>query len=289
MEMANARDDIDASLSRLTVGDLTLVMLRYGAEVAIRPAASSGFLMLQFVLSGKIEVEHDGLLTESRAGQGLIIESLDNRSLRWSADCEQLIIPVRRSIVSRAVEAVTGLPSPSRYGFDECFDLDTPAGQSLVALARYLLLCPAEISGPASPTGALLADLLAHHLVLNHRGPLVAKPQTTVAPYHVIRAEKFMRLKFAEHIGLNEIAAHAGVSTRTLSAAFRRFRNTSPMEWLRNFRLDQVRTSLQSGTAPTVAYTAARSGFAHPGRFSEIYRARFGESPNVTLAAARRG
>ena len=59
------------------------------------------------------------------------------------------------------------------------------------------------------------------------------------------------------------------------------------MERLRELRLEQVRAALCDGTAMTVANAAAMAGFPHAGRFSEIYRQHFGESPNITLAKAR--
>ena len=288
MEVRGRPQRVDAAMSRLRVGDIDLVRLRYGSDVAIQPEPSNEVLLLQFVLSGKVEVEHDGLLTTGKEGQGLIIEDLDHRHLRWSADCEQLIIPVKRAIISRAIEMLTGRPAPPRYGFDQCFDLAQPSGASLLALARYLLHCPAPIAAPGSPAGGLVAELLAHHLILAHCDKGLIETQSSAAPYHVVRAEKYMREHFGASVSINDLASHAGVSARTLSAAFRRFRGVSPMERLRDMRLDQVRQWLLDGTAVTVASAAARAGFAHAGRFSEIYRHRYGESPNITLSNGRR-
>ena len=277
-----------AVMSRLRVGDLHLVRLRYGSDVAIWPEPSNEFLLLQFVLSGQVEVEHEGTLTVGREGQGLIIEALERRHLRLSADCEQLIIPVRRSTISRAIEVLTGRPAPSRYDFDQSFDLGQPSGASLLSLARYLLLCPPGIASSGSPIGTLAADLLAHHLILAHREGVTFEPQSSAAPYHVVRAERYMRENFALPICIDDLANSAGVSARTLSAAFRRFRGVSPMARLRELRLEQVRAALCDGTAMTVANAAAMAGFPHAGRFSEIYRQHFGESPNISLAKARK-
>lgn len=289
LECDDRNGRINAALSLLSIGDINFIKLRYGSNVAVRPAPSSGFVMLQFVLSGHVQVEHDRRLTEGRAGEAIIIESLDQRALRWSADCEQLIVPIRRSTIARAMETLTGRPSPSLYGFDRSFSLDTPEGRSLMALAGYLMSLPPVMGAGNAATSALLADVLAHHLLLHHRSEAIDGFAVAAVPYHVHRAEKFMRANVAANIDLDSIAAHAGVSTRTLSAAFRRFRDASPMEWLRNHRLEQVRTRLLAGEAVTVASAAAQAGFLHAGRFSQLYRDRFGESPNITLAAARRG
>ncbi|WP_414902296.1 AraC family transcriptional regulator [Sphingomonas flavalba] len=288
MELAAPSRRCDASLSRMPVGGLSLVKLRYGSEVAVRPEPSSGFVMLQLVLSGWIQVEHAGGITICPADHGLILESLDQRSLRWSADCEQLIIPIQRATLARAAETLTGRPAPARFAFDTTFALDSATGLSMTALARYLIAHPAAGSAARDATGALAMEMLAHHLLLNHADGAPAAPVGPAVPYHLRRAEDFMRRHLGDDIDMEGIAAAAGVSARTLHAAFRRFRGTSPIEWLRQTRLDEARTRLTSGHAVTVAHVAACVGFRHPGRFSSLYRDRFGEPPHATLDRARR-
>jgi len=61
-----------------------------------------------------------------------------------------------------------------------------------------------------------------------------------------------------------------------------RYRNMTPMEHLRNVRLDRARDLLMSGNVQ-VADAASDCGFSHQGRFASRYRARFGESPSITL------
>ena len=287
MALTETSSSVDASLGKLTVGDVSLVLLRYGTEVTVRPMPTVDYVMLQFIISGSIEVEYAGVRTEGRAGSGLIIESLFERSLKLSDDCEQIIIPVPRALIARAAERITGKPSPANYDFDRTFNLSDAAGQSLLAFLRYLLAIPPTMAAPTDPTGQLMSELIAHHLIQNHRNSVPSSPQSTIAPYYVLRAERFMRSNVDRPLELTDIAQQAGVSPRTLSAAFRRFRDATPMEWLRDHRLDLVRTWLRSENVTTIAYTAAKAGFTHPGRFSQIYRDRFGESPSETISITR--
>lgn len=66
---------------------------------------------------------------------------------------------------------------------------------------------------------------------------------------------------------------------------FRRHLDTSPMTYLRQIRLRRAHRDLLTGdpTRDTVAEIAIRWGFAHTGRFSQVYRIEFGQSPSVTL------
>ena len=74
-----------------------------------------------------------------------------------------------------------------------------------------------------------------------------------------------------------------GVSTRSLYAGFRDFVGASPMQYLRELRLERARAELLGSDAANVAAVALRWGFAHLGRFSSEYRQRFGETPSETL------
>lgn len=100
------------------------------------------------------------------------------------------------------------------------------------------------------------------------------------------RATEFIDTHAGEPIGLSEIAAAAGLGPRGLQHAFARHRDTTPLGYLRQVRLERAHRELQ-GADPTrgdtVAAIAARWGFPHPSRFSADYRRRYGRYPSTTL------
>ena len=60
----------------------------------------------------------------------------------------------------------------------------------------------------------------------------------------------------------------------------------SPMQLLRNLRLDKIRQELLSASVDSnVSEVAMRWGYTHLGRFAAAYRKRFGEAPNETRQA----
>jgi transcriptional regulator GlxA family with amidase domain len=110
-----------------------------------------------------------------------------------------------------------------------------------------------------------------------------------VAPSSVRKAETFIAANADQPICLEEIARAADVPSRTLLNSFRQFRQTSPMRYLRDLRLERARAQLsryQPGA--TIASVALDVGFTHLGRFSQDYAARFGEKPSETLDRARK-
>jgi AraC-like DNA-binding protein len=102
----------------------------------------------------------------------------------------------------------------------------------------------------------------------------------------VRRAVAFIDASLGEPIGLAEIAAAARMSPRGIQLAFRRERDTTPLEYLRDTRLAAAHADLVAAgptTGVSVAAIAARWGFAHPGRFAAAYRRRYGQVPSTTL------
>ena len=85
-----------------------------------------------------------------------------------------------------------------------------------------------------------------------------------------------------------DVAAALGVSVRSLQQGFRQWRNTTPLEFLRQSRLRLVRDELcRSGGETEVTTVALRHGSMHLGRFSTYYQSAFGELPSTTLRRRR--
>jgi transcriptional regulator GlxA family with amidase domain len=106
-------------------------------------------------------------------------------------------------------------------------------------------------------------------------------------PAYVRRADDFMRANAAAPIRMEQVAAAAGCSVRTLDAVYRRFRDTTPLAALHAIRLEQVSAELNhSVTGASIREVSRRFGFTNPGRFAAAYRRRFGEGP--AEAAKRR-
>jgi len=85
------------------------------------------------------------------------------------------------------------------------------------------------------------------------------------------------------------LARACQVTPRTLQRHFRQFLGQSPIEVLREIRLNCVRRDLLlAHDGVNVGELASRYGFTHLGRFSGWYRDRFGETPSATLRPAQK-
>ncbi len=110
------------------------------------------------------------------------------------------------------------------------------------------------------------------------------KPSDRLLPRSVRRALDAMHANVGHAWTVTELAAVAGVSTRTLQRQFLAFLGKAPRAVLRDIGFERARRELLQGSpGARVVDIALRSGFPHCGRFSVEYRRRYRETPSQTL------
>jgi AraC-like DNA-binding protein/tetratricopeptide (TPR) repeat protein len=103
-------------------------------------------------------------------------------------------------------------------------------------------------------------------------------------PRGVRRALEALHANIGRRWSVTELAAIAGVSSRTLQRQFTVFVGKTPQVLRQDIALEQARHELLQGVpGEKVMDVALRCGFPHLGRFSVAYRRRYGESPSGTL------
>ncbi|MBW8903246.1 MAG: helix-turn-helix domain-containing protein [Bradyrhizobium sp.] len=103
-------------------------------------------------------------------------------------------------------------------------------------------------------------------------------------PRSVRRALDAMRGHVAHTRSVTDLAAEAGVTSRTLQRQFLTFLSKTPRAMLRDIGFENARRELLQGSPGSkVMDVALRYGFPHCGRFSIEYRRRYDETPSQTL------
>jgi AraC-like DNA-binding protein len=224
---------------------------------------------------------------ESCQGLGSIASPSLPLTMRWSADSDQLMVRVARPFLERMLAAQRGQPVERPLEFHVGFEWrSTPAWQCVL---KFLVDCaenglePAEHKLMLAHAEELVATTLLAEQPHNYRDEPLPR-RTAVLPRHVHRVQEYLRAHAHEPVSAAQLAEVAGCSLRGLYAGFQEFCGQSPMQYLRELRLERVRSDLLSGCISTnVSGVALRWGFAHLGRFSAEYKARFGEQPSETL------
>jgi AraC family ethanolamine operon transcriptional activator len=101
----------------------------------------------------------------------------------------------------------------------------------------------------------------------------------------VARAIALLRDHVSEPVTMAELSREAGVSDRTLRAAFHDVLGLSPKQYAIAQRLNAAREALCAADPQTTTVTdiATAYGFYELGRFAGRYRDAFGEVPSQTL------
>lgn len=106
----------------------------------------------------------------------------------------------------------------------------------------------------------------------------------SIVPQVVRVAEEYIVEHAGEAPTLAQIAQAANVSVRSLSLNFKKFRGSTPGQFLREQRLQTARKLLLAADhGQTVQQIAHRLSYTHMGEFAKTYRERFGELPSDTL------
>lgn len=224
------------------------------------------------------------------SGSALVVDALDITQVRFGAGLDFQGLSIGSDALHAHLALRLDAPVGRRVQFASSLSADDPRLRVLHSLGQAmrdglsgdapLAQAPAALSSLREAILGMVVDTLAHSYTdrLNRRAPPMPSPRS------VLRAIDFIHQHAEEPLTLADIAAAAGTSARSLQEAFRRFRECTPMEYLRRLRLQRAREDLLDPAKPgRVAPIAMRWGFAHLGLFSIRYRAAYGESPRDTL------
>ncbi|MFF3563984.1 GlxA family transcriptional regulator [Streptomyces sp. NPDC002574] len=97
---------------------------------------------------------------------------------------------------------------------------------------------------------------------------------------------RWMEENCDRELPLEDIAAHAGTSARTLNRRFREQTGTTPLQWLHRARVRRAQYLLES-TSHSVDRIAVQAGFGSPTAFRERFKRVVGTSPQAYRRAFR--
>ncbi|MCL4778886.1 MAG: helix-turn-helix transcriptional regulator [Gammaproteobacteria bacterium] len=272
-----------------SLGQVSIHALHYGAAVQIEAHPDDSYLFL-VLLHGAGTLSQEGFTGPLDPQLIRAMNPTGPATMRFMAGEVNLTVRIPAALLHAWLEETTGRPVAAALHFAQ--PADQGAGNA-PGLRRFLyFLCrefeQRETGIVSSPTVCrqlerTLVSLVMTELPHNYSESLEAG-RTGPAPVYIRNAEQYIRSNADQPLTLRNLAAIAGVSERTLQAGFRRYRQTTPMEYLRDHRLDLAHHGLAMTAAGgrSVTDIALACGFNHLGKFAKCYRARFGETPSET-------
>ncbi len=288
------RARLDARHNHFAGERLSLNYIEYGAKTLIAPGELENFYLLQIPLEGGASIVNGSVSYYSHPGRAALLNPHLATTMIWEEHCRQILVWIDRLAMQEHLSAQLGSAARMPLTFLGGLDLSKGDGARLMRLVFHLVE-EVDQGIPAIGGGGLMARQIEAAVMSglldaqehNYRA-FIGAPSARLAPRQVRQAEEFMLAHLDRPIDLDDVARAAGISTRALQQGFKDFRNTTPMSFLRDARLDRAHHDLQSA-APgiTVTDVALHWGFNHFGRFAQMYRARYGCSPSETLSAAK--
>lgn len=261
----------------IPVGQVGIGTIRFGNMHVHVPSIADYHLTL-ICLDGHADIKVNNEEFQIGGNSGLIIAPGEEMRGTFSEDCEQFFVRISSA-------AIRDHSANCDVRFRKRIDLNDSQLRPWLSQLRMIGDDPlmAQLIQDNRLFGQEYERLLVNLLLAGQAHDDSRQRSSSIAPGSVRKAEAFIHANLTEPITLADIAAASGVPTRTLLESFRRFRDTSPIRYLKDARLDWVRERLLIDHNVTASSAAMDAGFNHLGRFASEYLKRFGEFPSKSL------
>ncbi len=204
-------------------------------------------------------------------GDILLFHPGDNHACAQSdggtLDYRSLNIP--KATIQALSEEITG--RPGLPGFSQTVIQNREAACCLRILHSLILSGSAEFEKEE-------ALFLLLSLLIQHYGQPFEQ-SIPECPGEIETACAFMEAHSAEHLCLDQICRHVGLSKSTLLRAFTKTKGVTPYRYLENIRIGKAKKFLEQGASPIEA--ALQTGFSDQSHFTNYFSRFIGLAPGV--------
>ncbi len=288
---------VDGRVATRSVGDVSAVFVRYGANVLVEATPTAE----RFVLTVPLGPMGAGVTRIARTRTSAFVLASGSRTLMHpDGRAGALVYSLRKERLGAHFEGLLGRPPRRPLDFAEVDDggdaapahggaAPGAAAHALDAVCRSLWQTAQEQPEAGSGLARLLEDQLctAVLLGLEHSGAAELRaPAGDVRPSHAQAARDWLAAHLAEPVTVTDLARGIGLSVRQVQHVVRAEYDVTPLGLLRELRLVEAHRLLRAASPHerTVAGIAHDCGITHLGRFAQAYRERYGLTPAQSLA-----
>lgn len=280
---------LDVCINAAILGSVVFGYDHFGTPVAIQTGLTYGDYTVLLPIREHVELVtgKDSIICGPQLA-GVLSPTRDHL-FRTQADSAKLHLRLSGTALTRHLAALLGAPPEAPLELAPEMSLTEGCGRKLAGYLRLVLADFLENGSLlwSSTTLNAFEEFVISELLLSHPNnytEALRRLERPIVPGDVRRVIEYMKAHLRSPITLSEIVQVSGLPGRTLFKHFKDSLAVSPMRYLREIRLDEVRKALlRAEREEGVAAIAARWGFDHMGRFSSEYRKRYGESPSETL------
>lgn len=283
----------NATMLSTNAGRVKLTRFSYGAGIFLDQFdQDAGKILVLNTLNGALKHKSQDRDAVTTAGESFVVDC--SRTDYWLEGDDrhmQLNLTIDHDVMEEIAERWFGfIPDNALWRMQTKFGGDNSRWLQLLDYSIRSINSGVE-QASNEKLGQHLEELICVELLrqwASQAGIDLSKGATTASPYYVRCAEEIFSDEAKSMPTIASVASRIGVSARTLSAGFKRFRGVNPRTFLASRRLEGLRKDLL--TAPdhlTIAYIASDWGYVNFGHMARNYKQRFGELPSQTQASAK--
>ena len=284
-----ARSPISAKLQLFELPRTAFFSLKLPSARVVIPAGN-GFVAVTIVSKGRIRTTSPKRGGEWEAGTAHVVNH-DDYGLDFTSDenLDCIALCFRKPLLQEYARKFNGRDASWSETFNTVLSLDSEAGECFTRYARFfwgeLNRGGAFLHSPLA-TGEIEDSLWALLLSATQRERHDRGHQRGGGHAAYVKpAEEFILGHLDTPLRVVDIADAVGVSVPTLNRAFRKYHGIGPKAFLKQRRLDRVRSELLRADphATTVTAIATKHAFWHLSQFAADYKRAFREAPSDTL------
>ncbi|MGO3890814.1 MAG: AraC family transcriptional regulator [Paenalcaligenes sp.] len=277
---------INSALIHAEINDLSFIILRYGASVHVAPDFLNNFYLFQVPIFGKSSIQIANKTIFADCHKAIIISPDVPVRMDWHEECIQFLIKIPKPLLDHACMQLLDIAPEEQIEFQPEYELNNSNSMAWQHQVSAMLSYATEHQYPEKLLKNLQSNLLQHLLLTqpNNYSRYFHREQRMTGQRRLRLARRYIHEHLSENLRLEDIAKACDSSVRSLTEAFRAQLQISPVQYIRESRLEAVHKELLRAP-PTAKITdiATTCGFTHLGRFSAWYKDHFNESPLDTL------
>ena len=274
---------------RFPTKNLSIGTISYGTSVGIHITNLRAY-SISLPTQGTQQLQLRGKQVHSNMHTGLIVSNAEQQDLFIDKDCRKLQVAIPEHSLETTLAAMLSRPLREPIVFDP--EMHVNSEQLIGAWWKHIRAFLQMKSHYASFGGLpmlaedyenflLKALLLSQH---NNYSQALLELNSQHIPKHILAVKNHIISHAHEDICADDLQRLAGVSKSKLYDEFKLHYGTSPMSYLRKYRLQQIHKALSSPThsKTSISQLAYQWGFTHLSRFADEYKQEFGEKPSET-------
>lgn len=295
LEPGKSENSFQFSAQGVKLPHLWISSISYRGNSVLGPVEPGDYHTLQVIPSGTFLFEIDGQKMSANPAQALMLSSGQQVQLQPADNSQCLSLVVKDKDLQDVISTWVGHSKIPPIQFQKQLTMTNPSVVSFLSYF-YTVIDDLDRTGGIIKIPAAVASLenmlmtfmlcgLEHNL-----GDLLSKKSPEAGSKQVREVEEYLDDNSSTPINMKVLTQVTGYSGRSIYRAFRRYRDYTPMEYLRNVRIRLARKKLLHAKPGSMITTIAyECGFTHLGRFSAEYKRCFGEKPSETLQRSTRG